>query len=317
MQMLIDTDGGSDDIMAIAMAIKFTEKYPKHEITSITCVDGNVSLYQAYCNVRTLLEMMNRQDIEIVCGSFNPLIRTPVRAYETHGRDGVGDLGLSNNYDDFRCDTKKAALKIAKAAKSGARIVCLGPLTNIAMACKLYPEEMYNADIWFMGTPGFGEGNVTPNVEFNMFQDPEAANIVFTSCYEIHIIGWDMCLGNALFNPEDAKMLSDSSELGKYLVQINKTLSKMNDIRFGNETLDLADPVAMAIALYPSIAQFEDCPCIVDTNPGINYGSVVMDKYRLFGIDDLVEMNFNSHKVCRFLDSRQFKKVVFDLLGGR
>lgn len=290
--ILIDTDGGSDDLAAIGIAIQ-EEREGKVIIDAITCVDGNVELRQVYNNVKTLLYHLNREDIPVYCGASEPLVRNCVRAYSTHGHDGLGDKGLSESFNSFHQDMQKTIEVIATvASNSNAKIICIGPLTNIAVAYKMYPNKMKNAQIYAMASAGFGEGNVTPRVEFNVWQDPEAAAIVTKKTLSslhisnMHYIGWDTCnTYDAMLGKTDIQSLDEAGYATKFFVNINSTLIKMNEQRFSAPTLDFADPIAMSIALEPDICgvKYHYCNCDIDTNSeSHNYGSVDPDILNLF-----------------------------------
>lgn len=310
--ILIDTDGGSDDLAAIGIAIQEARE-GKVIIDAITCVDGNVDLRQVYNNVKTLLDHLS-VNIPVYCGASEPLVRDCVRAYSTHGNDGLGDKNLAETYQSFNPDLYKTIQVIAETAKHAHnKIVCIGPLTNIALAFKFFPNEMETADIFSMATAGFGEGNVTPRVEFNIWQDPEAAAIVMKSRKDkkklltwpscAYFIGWDTCKDyGAILNEQDIQQLANSGSAGKYFVDINSTLIELNKQRFAASLLDFADPIAMSIALEPKKcnAYFCSLPCDININPDSRYyGAVDIDKDVLF--DNLLEDPAKSEDyICQY-----------------
>ncbi|WP_334196522.1 nucleoside hydrolase, partial [Muricomes intestini] len=165
-------------------------------------------------------------------------------------------------------------------------IIALGPLTNLALAIRLEPETVKKAGrIVIMGTAGLGEGNVTPVAEFNIWQDAEAAKIVVDSGLQhIIFVGWDACLGECMLTPGEIQEIYESGELGKFVIDCNKHLLEMNRERFGDNYLDMADPSAVAAALYPECV--EDCEkyyCEVDVSAGPSYGAVLVDVNNVTG----------------------------------
>lgn len=277
----IDTDGGSDDFVAIAIAIAT----PTILVDGISCVDGNVDLKQCWSNVQLVLKGFEHRvvsNIKCVAGATEPIVRKSYRAYETHGNDGLSGYNKYCAYGDSYYPNLALTIdRIAEFVDTNkyATIVCLGPLTNIAYACKFYPDIMKRADIWAMATAGRSEGNVTPIAEFNVWQDAEAVKIVLDTCENVHFIGWDMCL-DAMFTAEDIKEIYNSGIAGKTFMAINETLIKLNEDRFGSPCLDFADPVAMAIALNPEFcgASFEQYGCRVCLSDNADcYGGVNLD----------------------------------------
>lgn len=305
--MLIDTDGGSDDVVAIAMALLDDD----YNVDNITCVAGNVNLQTCYNNVCTLLDEMkikhtNRaafesDEVGVIPGSYKPLVKDLITADETHGKDGLS--GKSIEHETVSSNIEETIRVICDASCHGDRIVCLGPLTNIAIACKWREEAMKRADLWIMGSAGLGEGNVTPYSEYNIFVDPEAAKIVFDTCENIHVIGWDACMKYKYMMFDESDITSfRRSELGTWLVDCNQTLIDLNKERFhtDREYIDFADPVAMGCALQ-HIANFEKYPVNVD----VQNASVVFDVYDLFNYKRFA-------KVCRGINSDMFKELIHD-----
>lgn len=280
-RMWIDTDGGSDDFVAIAMAIAS----PTVQVDGISCVDGNVDLTQCWSNVQVVLRGFEHgvaSNIECVAGATEPIVRKSYRAYETHGEDGIAGYDMGCMYSNS-CYPNLAStvdhIVNAVVTDTSTIIMCLGPLTNIAYACKLYPHIMKHANIWAMATAGQGEGNVTLIAEFNVWQDAEAVKIVLDTCEKVHFIGWDMCV-KAMFTAEDIKKIRHGGIAGKTFMAINETLIALNEDRFGSRCLDFADPVAMAIALNPefcraSLKQYGCYVCL--TNDKDCYGGVNID----------------------------------------
>ncbi|WP_320596560.1 nucleoside hydrolase [Absicoccus sp.] len=307
-KIIIDTDCGSDDAMAIAMALNDKN----YEILFFSTVSGNVDVDQAIKNTLTTIEVANTYTPPVYRGCETMLLQKLIYAHETHGKDGMGDIGLVPHY--LKKSEGHAVLKILEAldaSEDGAiDIITLGPLTNIALAIKLAPEIMKKAGkIVVMGSAGLGVGNVTPVAEFNVWQDAEAARIVVEAGLEnVIFVGWDACLDECMLTPPEIKRIRESGDLGKFAIDCNRVLMEMNVDRFGDTYLDMADPSAMAAALYPEC--IKDCKkyyCQVDTTPGPSYGSV------------LVDSNFFSGKepniyVCSKLYPEKYKEYIFKTL---
>lgn len=307
-KIIIDTDCGSDDAMAIAMALND----PNYEILMFSTVSGNVCMEQATTNTLTTIEYADTYEPPVYKGCDKMLVKELIYAHETHGNDGMGDIGLApKRLKPAEGNGVLKMLELLRNSEPGEiDIVALGPLTNIAIAIRLDYEAMKKAGrLVIMGTAGLGVGNVSPAAEFNIWQDAEAAKIVVESGLEnIIFVGWDACLGDSMLNPEEIKTIRESGELGKFAIDCNKDLMQMNIDRFGDAYLDMADPSAMAAALYPEC--IENCDkyyCEVDTSNGPSYGAV------------LVDVNFFSGKepnvyICSKLYPDKYKKYIYKTL---
>lgn len=307
-KIIIDTDCGSDDAMAIAMALND----PDYEVLMCVAVSGNVHVDQAALNTLTTIEYAKSYEPPVYKGCGKMLLKELIYAHETHGNDGMGDIGLVPQR--LKVQDGNGVLKMLEALRASEEgeidIVALGPLTNLALAIRLDYETMKKAGrIVIMGTAGLGAGNVTPVAEFNIWQDAEAAKIVVESgLEEIIFVGWDACLGDSMLNPQEIDKIRTGSELGKFAIACNRCLLEMNRERFGDYYLDMADPSAMAAALYPEcIDQCEKYYCEVDVSNGPSYGSV------------LVDSNFFSGKepnvfICSKLDAQKYKEYIYKTL---
>ena len=130
-----------------------------------------------------------------------------------------------------------------------------------------------------MGSSGLGEGNVTPTAEFNVWQDAEACKIVLESGIDpLIFVGWDACLEEAMLKPEEIAMIKESGPLGRFCMDINRCLMLLNRERFHDDYLDMADPAAMAAALYPECIDVCDkYYCEVDVSDQETYGTLYVD----------------------------------------
>ena len=221
-KIIIDTDCGSDDAMAIAMALND----PAYEIVMISTVSGNVHVDQATINTLTTIEYADTYEPPVYKGSDKMLLKELIYAHETHGNDGMGDIGLVPKR--LKAQEGHGVLKMLEHLRNSEKgeidIVALGPLTNIALALRLDYEAMQKAGrIIIMGTAGLGAGNVTPVAEFNIWQDAEAAKVVTESGLDqIIYVGWDACLGDSMLNPQEIDKIRNGSTLGKFAIDCNK-----------------------------------------------------------------------------------------------
>ncbi len=250
-KMIIDTDTASDDAVAILMALQS----PEVEVIGMTIVAGNMPVAQGSINARYTAELCGK-DIPVYEGADAPLMREVYRAYFFHGPDGMGNM----NYPAPKRQAEKQhavpALIDMIRANPGVELVTLGPLTNIALALSQAPEiaGMVSRCI-VMGGASCTVGNITPAAEFNIWCDPEAARIVFRSGMPIEMVGWETCRGDANLTEDEMRYYKETinTPLSNFTIDCNASALAANRDWLGDPGLGLPDPVAMAIALDPTI----------------------------------------------------------------
>lgn len=308
-KLIIDTDGGCDDAMAIVMALND----PAYKVVMISTVSGNVSAEQATRNVLTAVEHANSYEPPVYKGTSKMLFHELECAYEAHGTDGLGDIGLAPKR--LKVQKGNGAVKIIEMLHESEPgeidIVALGPLTNLALAVRLDEEAVKKAGrIVVMGSAGLGDGNVSPVAEFNIWQDAEAAKIVLEAGHKkLIFVGWDACIGDCLLSKDNIQDIRESSPLGAFLMACSRQLIELNKKNRGTECLDMADPAAMTAALYPaSIDICDPYYCQVDISAGPCYGTLVVDKINITGKKP------NAY-ICSKLHAEQYKKYIYQTLG--
>jgi purine nucleosidase len=248
---LVDTDTGSDDAVALVMALTNQEI----RVEAITVVAGNVPLEQGVQNALYTVELTGA-NVPVYQGMGSPLLRPHESAQHVHGSDGMGDIGL----DVYgRTPASEHATDVIQETinryPGEITLVTLGPLTNVALALLRDPSlagKVSNCVI--MGGTGRGHGNVTPVAEYNIWVDPEAAQIVFESGMPITMVGWDVSYTYATLNEaEAARLRAVGTPLARFCVDIQAALIKFATETSGLDGFDLPDPIAMAVAIDPSI----------------------------------------------------------------
>ena len=190
---LLDSDPGIDDACAIILA----DNYFGNSFLALTTVAGNVSVEKTTINALRLKESFNFS-FKVYRGASRPLIKRFVDASEVHGQDGLGDAGLP--LPKIKEEQMSAAEAIIRLAKSGnLSLIATGPLTNLALALILEPElPNMIKDLTVMGgafrLTEFGKGNVTAFSEFNFYEDPEAASLVFGSFKKVNVVPLDLTM---------------------------------------------------------------------------------------------------------------------------
>lgn len=313
-KLIIDTDTGSDDAVALIMALKSSEV----DVLAITTVCGNVPLELATKNALMTVEVTHAQMPPVYVGAGKPLMRDLVTAVNVHGEDGMGDSNLIHPI--LHSEPGHAVdmiLDLVEKNPEEVEIITIGPVTNIALAILKKPETMKKVKrIYSMGTAGFGPGNTTPVAEFNVYVDAEAYSIMIKSGIPITIIGFDVCLGEAAWNREDMELILESQkEEAIYAVQCNRRLLEYNLQARGEYFVDLPDAVAMGVVLWGDIV-LEDklCYCYVCTTEEATYGQVVINDGSKLAISDGFGSNLPNAVVCKRIDHQLYKQRLSSLL---
>ena len=246
-QLIIDTDPGVDDAIAILMAMAASEV----EILGLTTVGGNVPLARATRNALSLLQAAGRSDIPVAKGASRPLRGKFAYAPHFHGPGGLSQ----RLPDPANGPVEDGAVKFLYDQLTGERgeavLVALGPLTNLAVLLRERPIALEQAkQIVVMGGAVNTPGNVTPEAEFNFYCDPVAADIVLSSRLPITMVDLAACR-QVKINREQALGLKSATPLGRLMLDMLQGWFHREPSR---EEFEFCDPLAMAIALHPAIA---------------------------------------------------------------
>lgn len=315
---LIDTDTASDDAVALIMAVRATDV----RVAAITTVAGNVNLDQATRNALYTVELCEAQ-VPVYAGSAKPLVRAHEDATWFHGRDGLGDHGYQPSRRRPETEHAVDAIIDIIEANAGLVLVTLGPLTNAALALAKKPGIASKVSrCVVMGGAPCCEGNVTPAAEFNIWVDPEAARMVFHSGIPIELIGWQLCRGVAALNPGDIDVISGwPSERARFAIASNSFARKAFMLQTGEDGICLPDPVAMALALDPTIAtSWSEHYVDVETGSDLTRGMTVVDRLNVAGDPRnravwswLTDRPPNA-KVCWAIDIKRWKEWLYSAL---
>ena len=272
---IIDTDTASDDAVALVMALR----QPDIDVKAITVVAGNVPLPMALQNALYTVELCGAAT-PVYTGCAKPLLRDLETAQDVHGRDGLGDIGLPLHgrepADGHAADMLR---QLINAHAGDITLVTLGPLTNVALALLREPALAGRVShCYIMGGIGSGHGNVTPTAEFNIWVDPEAAKIVFESGMAMTMVGWDISWKYATFDAAEADDIRRvGTPLAEFVIDIQATLTEFSMKENALAGFDLPDPITMAAAIDPSVAQYKDYRVDVTTGEGLARGITVVD----------------------------------------
>ena len=278
---LIDTDGGSDDVVALIMALRS----PALAVRAITVIAGNVPVEQATRNALYTVELCGAQT-PVYVGAAKPLLRDLVTAEWFHGKDGLGDHGYAPASRKAEAAHAVDAIIQTVLANPGIEIVTLGPLTNLALAIGREPRIVPAiARCIVMGGAPCCEGNVTPAAEFNIWVDPEAAKMVFRAGLPIEMVGWHLCRGTAALNEKDIEeILALQTPVAEFVIRCNSVAAEAYRVQTGEVGISLPDPVAMAIALQPALCPSSSMHYVdVETASDLTRGMTVVDRLNVAG----------------------------------
>lgn len=286
---LIDTDTASDDAVALVMALR----HPGVQVEAITVVAGNVPVDQGVQNALYTVELC-RQTVPVHRGMPAPLTRSLETAQFVHGQDGMGDLGLPlSGRSPASTDAIRVLRETIHQYSGNITLVTLGPLTNVALALRQDPAiASAVSECIVMGGTGQGHGNMTPVAEYNFWADPEAAKIVFESGLPLKMVGWDISRTYAVFNPEDtAALRAIDTPLARFCVDIQGTVRDFALTTTRLPGFDLPDPIAMAIALNPSVATRSNRYFVaIETESSLCRGQSIVDRLSLLGQEPNAEV---------------------------
>lgn len=302
----IDTDTASDDAVAILMALR----RPDVRVTGIGVVAGNVPVDQGSRNARYTVELAGAQ-IPVHEGMPKPLLRAPRDARGFHGADGMGDM----NYPEPRTPAEplhavQAMLEAFHRRQGDMTLVTLGPLTNVAMAVSLEPRLARWVDrCYVMGGAACTLGNTTPAAEYNIWSDPEAAEIVFRSDMKILMVGWEHCRGEANLNDaEIGRIRALANPLADFVLDCNRLEYQMNRRKYRDPGITLPDPITMSIALDPSICLERSAHFVeVSLDQTVTRGMTIVDQLGVLDRTPNIE-------VCWRIDVEKWKQTLFDCL---
>ncbi len=276
-QVIIDMDGGIDDALALILGLSSMEV----EVVGITSVSGNVSVSQATLNGLRVVELLNRPDVWVAKGLARPLARDPIRAFNFHGRDGLGDSDLPVPRLRPIHNSALTAMHetLISSKRRGTTVICTGPLTNLATLLKEHPEAKRKiGEIVIMGgaygITEYGFGNETPVAEFNIYSDPEAAVIVFDAAIPLKAVGLDVTTISdlELTRNDYSRIRKGGGKVARFVARILRNNMRTHG-RFA-----LHDPMAVAVKIKPRFYRFSRYHVNVETKGRYTNGMTIVDR---------------------------------------
>lgn len=305
--LLIDTDPGVDDALALLMAFNDT----RHRMVGLTIAAGNVGLAHTVRNALKLCEVAGRGDIPVFAGCAQPLLHASVDAAHVHGADGFGDVGFLPAATQAQAEhASLAILRLSHQHSGELLLVALGPLTNLALALKLDPSLPSRIKrLVVMGGAVSAHGNISAAAEFNVAFDPEAAHIVFEAFPKMDLADWEAVLAHGFPHAVAEQWLCADSPRARFYEQISRQTRRWSADRRG-ERWHSADALAMAYALEPDGArELVDRPVGVELSGSLTRGATVVDWNRQHGRPD-------NARILMGYDQPHFERLIREALAA-
>ncbi|MVO14242.1 nucleoside hydrolase [Parasedimentitalea huanghaiensis] len=276
-KIIIDTDPGQDDAVAILLALASPDEI---DVLGITAVAGNVPLPLTQKNARIICEMANKTDVPVYAGCDAPLQRPLVTAEHVHGKTGLDGPELfdpemplaSGHAVDFIIET-------LRNHETGTVTLCpMGPLTNIAAAFVKAPDIVEKVqEIVLMGGAYFEVGNITPAAEFNIYVDPEAADIVFKSGRPIVVMPLDVTHKVLVTKPRVEAFRALDTKVGTFVAEMTEFFERFDVAKYGSAGAPLHDPCVTAYLIQPELFTGRHINVEIETQSELTLGMTVAD----------------------------------------
>lgn len=307
--VLLDVDTGGDDALALLLAVAS----PALDVRGITCVAGNCPLEKVVNNTLTLLDAIEAPAVPVAVGMDRPILGGGLPPPELHGSDGMGDLGLPrprrtavdiHAVEFLRRSLESAAEKLT--------MICLAPLSNIAMLLRMYPRCVDKiARLYVMGGTFAAAGNATPAAEFNICCDPEAAAIVFDSGLPVTLYPLDPFM-QVWFTQEEAKALSETASAS---ARIAGGIALHYCRFFGADFSLIGDAGTVAAVIDPEGATMARSPMRVELSGEETRGATVFDRRRV-SQRDYGDSTWTAVDVVTGVDAPRYRRLMANALGA-
>ncbi|WP_297836284.1 nucleoside hydrolase [Pseudomonas sp.] len=277
--LIIDTDPGADDVVALLLALASPEEL---NVLAITTVAGNVRLDKTSRNARLAREWAGREEVPVYAGAPKPLVRTPIYAENIHGQEGLPGIavhepkvGLANgNAVDYLIAT------LSKAPPHSITLALLGPETNLALALVQAPQITQGIkEVVVMGGAHFNGGNITPVAEFNIFADPHAAQVVLASGVKLTYVPLDVTHKILTSELRLKQIEALNNQAGKLVGDILNEYVKADMVQYGLPGGPVHDASVIAYLLKPELFSGKQVNLTIDTREGPTFGQTVADWY--------------------------------------
>ncbi len=271
-RVIIDTDPGVDDALALLLAMRS----PELRIEAITAVAGNVPLELTLPNALRMVEIAGRTDIPVAAGAKAPLLRRLVTAAYAHGENGLGGAVFPEpRTHPVKEPASEVIRQIARKFPGEVTLLTIGPLTNIATALKMDPEVAGMIRALVMMGGSLSGGNITPAAEFNIYVDPEAARIVFQSGIPITMVGLDVTRKTSLTEEHLLQLQAGQNPISQAAATIARNAIEHNRERGFEVGPNMHDSLAIAGFLQPSLMKLKEYYVDVETTGELTAGETL------------------------------------------
>jgi inosine-uridine nucleoside N-ribohydrolase len=321
-KIIFDTDPGTDDALALMLALHS----PELDVRAVTVVPGNVTAKQGLENALRMVSLANRCDIPIAAGAQHPLIQKLITAEFWHGKNGLADVELPAS--KCKVDPRfgpDLIIELIHAAPHEITLVPVGPLTNIALAVEKDPSIVpLVKEVILMGGSIKG-GNVNAAAEANIYNDPEAAQIVFQAGWPLTMVGLDVGDKTLLGHKQLDQLATTHGAVNDFIYKVAKFLVDLAG-QYGDNGTPMYDPLAVGVAIDSTLVTAPAMHVDVETRGEFTRGETVAnrrntiernvlhgDRYIIEGLDK-VEPNA---KVCTEVQADRFLQLFVSRIQGK
>ena len=279
-KLIIDTDPGQDDAVAILLALAS----PEIDLLGITTVAGNVPLALTQENARKICDLAGSQEVPVFAGADRPLSRDLVTAEHVHGSTGLDGPDLPDPLTPLQDQHAVAFIieTIRKEDEGSVTIAPVGPLTNIALALRQAPDIAARiGQIVLMGGGYFEGGNITPAAEFNIYVDPEAAAEVFAAGIPIVMMPLDVTHKVLTTSARTGRIRALGSRTAVAVADMLEFFERFDEEKYGSDGGPLHDPCTIAWLLRPDIFSGRHCNVEIETGSKLTMGMTVIDWWQV------------------------------------
>ena len=303
--IIIDTDPGVDDAIAILLALRA----PELDVRALTVVHGNNTVEQCTLNARRVLNVAGRCDVPVVSGAARPLLRERLSGWVGHGPDGLAGAAVEPCAADARTGAVLYLIETLLSASEPVTLVPIAPLTNIALALAAAPEiKPHIKELVMMGGAVFCEGNRTPAAEFNVLADPEAARIVFHAGVPITLVGLDVTHQTLLLPAHADALEAAGNPSATFAAQLARYVMPFSLKRYGDPSMHLHDPLAIGAVMDRSLLRTRKLLVDVECADGLTLGKTIADPNGVWGRAPNVD-------VCVEVDAERFVRLLLEKLS--
>ncbi len=305
-RVIVDTDTAGDDSQALVMAA-LSERI---EIEAVTVAAGNVGFDDEVRNAKYSLQLADSADVPVYEGARSPLLKDHETAEYVHGEGGLGgDLDPEVDIPSADGFAPDAIVELAREHPGELTLVCIAPLTNVALALQREPALGDLLDsVWVMGGNVNCLGNVTPAAEYNFWVDPDAAKLVVREL-DVTLVDWGLVVRDSTFGTETLDRIADAadeSRFADFFTSIAASVRAFNREQFGEDVTTQPDSVVSALLVDPSLVEREGTYHVdVDEREGLTRGYTLVDE---LGVTD----GDRNTRVVESIDEDGFRRLFLD-----